>query len=170
MAHFNDGNQYAVGNNGGRPALYETTEALIERIDSYFEYIKGEKTTEVTEGGDMEAYTRNPEPATVTGLVLYLGFSSRSSMVDYEKRNNEFSHIIRKARLRVEHEYEKALHYDKPTGAIFALKNMGWADRTEIDHTTKGGPIGGDPDLSNYTDDELRTLAELQRKGRISEA
>ena len=35
-----------------------------------------------------------------------------------------------------------------------------------IDHTTKGEKIQS-IDLTNYTEDELRTIAELQRKGGI---
>jgi hypothetical protein len=45
-----------------------------------------------------------------------------------------------------------------------------FADKQHIDHTTKGDKIGDKIDLSKYTDEELRTLAELQRKGRVSEA
>jgi len=145
------GNKYAVGNNGGRPAHFSTPEDLILKIDEYF--------NELDEN----------EPVTVTGLCLHLGFSSRSSMVDYEKRGDEFSHAIKRARLRVEHEYEKGLHGERPTGAIFGLKNMGWADRSEVDHTSKGQKIG-EPDLTKYTDDELRLIADLQRKGGTSEA
>jgi hypothetical protein len=43
-------------------------------------------------------------------------------------------------------------------------------NQSYIDHTTKGDKIGDKIDLSKYTDEELRTLAELQRKGRVSEA
>ena len=67
---------------------------------------------------------------TITGLALFLGFNSRQSMLDYEKKE-EFSCTIKNARLRIEHEYEKQLHLDKCTGAIFALKNFGWKDKTE---------------------------------------
>lgn len=107
------GNKYAIGNNGGRPPHYETPEDVIAVCDEYFEYIK-----------------ESNEPATVTGLALYLGFSSKSSLFDYEKKE-EFSSIIKKARTRVEHEYEKRLHGDKNAGAIFALKNMDWDDKVK---------------------------------------
>jgi len=43
--------------------------------------------------------------------------------------------------------------------------------RESMDITTKGEKIGGAGyDLSKYSDEELRTLAELQRKGRTSQA
>jgi hypothetical protein len=40
--------------------------------------------------------------------------------------------------------------------------------RSNVDHTTKGDKIQQGINLSTYTDDELRTIAELQRKGRTS--
>lgn len=147
------GNRYAVGNNGGQPPMYENPESLIVEVNEYFEYIKGEfhmETVKTVEEDDMgierikeskiKVWDRDPEPATITGLALFLGFNSRQSMYDYKKRE-EFSYIIKNATTRVEHEYEKSLQRDKPTGAIFALKNMGWADNTRVDHTTAGDKL-----------------------------
>lgn len=58
-----------------------------------------------------------------------------------------------------------------PTAAIFWLKNRQpgkWRDKQEIDQKTtlKDERI----DTSSLTDDELRILAEIQRKSRVSEA
>jgi len=71
---------------------------------------------------------------TVTGLAMWLGFCDRQSLYDYEKREG-FSCIIKAARLAVENDYEKALRSQSCTGAIFALKNMGWRDRTEVEQS-----------------------------------
>jgi hypothetical protein len=99
---------------GGRPRHYETPEELQAAVDGYFTHIEAKK-----------------EPATVTGLALHIGFESRQSIYDYEE-DGQFSYIIKNARLRVECEYEKRLTTaQSPTGAIFALKNMGWKDKTE---------------------------------------
>lgn len=124
------GNKYAVGANGGKPPLFKSANDLIKAIDGYFQYIQGEYRT--IRG--KKQYTRDPEPATVTGLALYLGFASRQSLFDYEQKE-EYSYIIKRARTYVEHEYEKALSGDKPTGAIFALKNMNWRDKIETEHS-----------------------------------
>ena len=97
----------------GRPRIYESADELQGVIDQYF---------------------ADAEIKTVTGLALYLGFESRQSFYDYEK-NNEFSYIIKKARLEVESAYEERLSGNSPTGAIFALKNMGWKDKTETEHS-----------------------------------
>jgi len=121
---------------GGRPAHFENAEELAKKVDEYFVYLEGEYT-DVTlrddEGKPYQErkYTRKPEPPTVTGLAIYLGFESRQSVYDYEKQG-EFSYIIKRARLYVEHGYEKDLRSEKPTGAIFALKNMGWVDKQEV--------------------------------------
>jgi len=116
------GNKYALGNNGGRPALYETPDALAEAVLSYFDWCE-ESTVK----------------ATVTGLALHLGFASRSSFDQYEERNDEFMYIIKRAKLAVENSYELS----GGTFDIFALKNMGWKDKTEVDsnHTLKNFSI-----------------------------
>jgi hypothetical protein len=68
---------------------------------------------------------------TITGLCVYLGFESRQSFYAYEEKE-EYSYIIKKARLRVENYYEQCLQFGNVTGAIFPLKNMGWYDRQEL--------------------------------------
>lgn len=110
----------------GRPPLFDNLEDLETSINEYFNHKDHEWI--VTEVGSFQK-----QPITITGLALYLGFESRQSFYDYEK-HEEFSYIIKKARLRVESEYEAKLSRNNPTGSIFALKNMGWADRTEIKH------------------------------------
>ena len=177
-------NKYS--NKGGRPAKYETPEELSAEVDSYFKYCEGEfhiekKTVtskkkkvnkfgeDDTEGDhvetvDVKVWDRYPEPYTVTGLVLFLGFAHRQSLDDYEERS-QFSDIIKRARSRVEHGYELRLFHDRPVGAIFALTNMGWKNQQQVDHTSKGERLGA-TDLSKLTDEELSKLAELQLKVR----
>ena len=103
----------------GKPPKYKTTEELQSAIDAYF-----------------EACGENGEPYTVTGLALALGFSDRQSLYDQEDRGDEYSCIVKRARLRVEQGYELALFGKSYGGAIFALKNMGWKDKTEVDNKT----------------------------------
>lgn len=151
----------------GRPAIFETEKELEEKISEYFTYLAGEYKDIPKRNDDGEPYTeriwiRHPEPATITGLAIYLGFESRQSIYDYEK-NGEFSYTIKRARLNVENSYEKQLLGKASTGAIFALKNFGWTDKQEIDHTTKGQSING-KDLSKLTDEELRQMSEIEKK------
>ena len=118
------GNQYALGNNGGRPPVYETPEELAEAVEDYL---------------------ANNEVKTVTGLALALGFSSRQSLYDYGKKE-EFSYIIARAKLWIENYYElQLLTSNSATGPKFALQQMGWRDSQQIDHTSKGDKIQGSP-------------------------
>lgn len=112
------GNKYALGNEGGRPAHYESPGELHAKCIAFFEHC-----------------IVNEEKATITGLALFLGFASRSSFDDYEKRSDEFSYIIRRAKLTVENSYELS----GQTIDIFALKNMGWKDKAELDVRTPEG-------------------------------
>jgi len=134
----------------GRPLIYETYEQMQPALEAW------------------EQDIINGEKPTITGLTLALGFADKSTLYDYAKKE-QFSHPIKRAILIVENGYEKALRDNNATGSIFALKNMGWKDRQELDHTTNGKDINR-PDLSKLTEDELRTIAELQRKSGAGKA
>lgn len=83
----------------------------------------------------FEDCVQEKQKVTITGLCLHLGFSSRSSLDDYEKRSDEFSYIIKRCRLAVENSYET----NGQTIDIFALKNMGWKDKSEMGFTDNEG-------------------------------
>lgn len=121
------GNKNAIGNNGGRPALFNSSDELQSKIDEYFDGGAHKKKYSTLAGiVEIPIYT-------ICGLAYYLGFSSRSTFYEYENKI-EFSDNIKKAKLRIEMSYEETLQEKAPTGAIFALKNMGWSDKSEIDH------------------------------------
>lgn len=118
----------------GRPPLFSSAIELQEKIEEYFENQYGKVVeSDGEEGDDIKVPGYN---ITITGLAFYLGFESRQSFYDYEK-NSEFSYIIKRARLQVESAYESNLYGKNPTGSIFALKNMGWSDKQEIDQKTE---------------------------------
>ena len=95
---------------GGRPAIWTSPEVLEKLIEQYFE---------------------NQKRPTLAGLAYALDIS-RSTLYAYGEKD-KFSDIIKKARQKVEMLYEDILTYgDRPTGVIFALKNMGWKDRTDV--------------------------------------
>lgn len=128
-----------------RPMKFESKEELKEKVDLYF------KT--------------NDKP-TLSGLAVFLEVD-RQTLYNYKKKD-EFFDIIKDATAKVEAIYEeRAIYGEKPTGVIFALKNMGWSDSIRADSNIK---IDDENkiDPSKYTDDELRAIAELQRKGRTS--
>lgn len=166
------GNKYALGNNGGRPAFYNSPEELSAAVEAYFVHCEGEsvqvtKTRKSRETGEAEEYEaikwiRQPEHPTVTGLTLWLGFAHRQSLDDYEEKA-EYSDIIKRARTWVEHGYEKRLFHDRPAGAIFALTNMGWKNQAQFDHTSKGERLGT-PDVSKLSSEDLAEVARIQQK------
>jgi len=118
--------------NVGRPLLFSTPEDLQSAIDEYFTIGVKQKTVIVGKGENLKEVII-PVP-TITGLCYYLGFESRQSFYAYEQRP-EFCYTIKRARLFIEQEYEEMLAVGNTTGAIFALKNFGWTDKTEVEST-----------------------------------
>lgn len=115
---------------GGRPRKYSDVEALQIKIDAYFKFCDD-----------------NILPYTITGLAIALDLSSRKEVMDYQGRP-EFSHAIKKAKLKCEWYAEKeAMLKSNPGGPIFCLKNYGWKDTQTIDLNMKPA--------SEMTDDEL---------------
>lgn len=96
----------------GRPLKY-TVEELPAKVNEYFE---------------------TQERQTLSGLALFLGID-RQTLYNYRERD-EFFDIIKESVNRVEAKYEERLIYENaPTGVIFALKNMGWKDKSEVEQS-----------------------------------
>ena len=117
----------------GRPPIFETVEALDAAIHDYFN--NGVKKRKFVIGKAPNQQVVEIEIPTITGLCYYIGFDSRQSFYDYEEKP-DFSYTIKRARLFIEREYEEQLSIGNTVGAIFALKNMGWKDKTEVDSNT----------------------------------
>jgi hypothetical protein len=122
--------------------LFKNSSVINDRIQAYFDHIEGEyhlekkaskKTDSQPELTDQKVWDREPEPATIAGIAFFLGFNSREEFDAYES-SGKYAAAIKRARLRIETIYEKKLHQQAPTGAMFALKNMGWNEKPE---TTK---------------------------------
>jgi hypothetical protein len=104
----------------GRPPIYNSVEEIMPLLEAWAERIKSKE-----------------EVPTVTGLTLALGFADKSTLYDYAKKE-EFSHPIKRALTIVELGYETALKDSNAAGSIFALKNMGWKDKSDLNHTNNG--------------------------------
>ena len=115
---------------GGRPPKYTNPEELQKKIDEYFISGRNMKTV-IFKSKDGPVEMKVPMP-TISGLVLFCGFSDRGAFYDYESKP-EFSHTIKRARSRIAQDYEEDLKNGLGVGAIFALKNLGWQDKTEIE-------------------------------------
>ena len=130
-------NKYALGNNGGRPPVFDNPKDLEKKCIAYFKYC-----------------IEKIEKPTITGLTLYVGFCSRSSWDEYIKKD-VFSDIVKRAKLAVENSYEQ----NGNTIDIFALKNMGWTDRQEIYQTNTVDAVKEMP-----TKDRKKRIKELYKK------
>jgi hypothetical protein len=108
---------------GGRPLKFKTVKELQAKIDAYF-----------------AARTEMNLPFTITGLALALD-TTRETLLDYEGRE-QFSDTVKWAKLRCQDYAEVQLFTGKnQAGAMFSLKNFGWRDKQEVDHTTGGKPL-----------------------------
>jgi hypothetical protein len=104
----------------GRPPIYDSISGMLPKLQHWEKCVKS-----------------GEEKPTITGLCLALEFDSKDTLYAYRDKD-EFSYPIKRALLIVENGYENALRESNATGSIFALKNMGWSDKQEIDHTSKG--------------------------------
>lgn len=120
---------------GGRPLKFQSVEELEEKIQAYFDDVASKAVT-LEDGKIIQ------EPLTITGLALALD-TTRQGLINYEERD-EFYDTIKRAKTVVENFAEKKLFGNNATGAIFALKNFGWKDKTEQDITSKGESINKD--------------------------
>lgn len=133
-----------------KPNIFSCNNAAqVERlIDKYFTNIKGEyhleqkpikSSKDNAETIEHKVWDREPEPATISGLALALGFNSRQEFYNYVQQGR-FSQAVKQGVLRVEAGYEVHLHQNT-TGAMFALKNMGWNEKHE--------PLQATPETGN---------------------
>jgi len=125
----------------GRPPINEPTDeqAIQEKIDLYFEELKYI---------DADGFEQMRD-STYCGLALALGYASRQSLWENSNSGSNISLPIKKALLRIEESYERGLRNQACTGSIFALKNKGWTDKTEIEHS------GGVTVMATPTDEKL---------------
>ena len=117
--------------NGGRPPEYETPEELAKAIGEYLKYEDTKKRPDSYSGEGKGIYT-------LAGCALYLGFASRQSMYDYEKRSPLYSYVINAFRLFMIDWNEKKLYWGGTfPAANFWLKNWGgYTDEQTINQNT----------------------------------
>jgi len=124
------------------PPDFTDIDSLIALIDKYFDFIDGEyhlenkpvKATKENDSVAQKVWDRDPEPPTFAGFAFFLGFSSLEEFDEYIE-NGIFAETLKRGRLRIEASYEKKLHTQATTGTIFALKSMGWKERSENKQT-----------------------------------
>jgi hypothetical protein len=94
------------------------------------------------------------DPPTLSGLALYLGFQNIEDFEIYTVRGR-YAYYAKVARLIIISYYEKKLHGTYTSGAIYALKSIGWypekiGDKSlnQLQTTTKIEMIESGPSLA----------------------
>lgn len=105
---------------GGKPKLWEDPDELEIAVDAYFEEFNG---------SDAE---RMP---TWAGICYHLGFADKEGFQEYENYGERYSRIVKRARLRFEHDRNvRLLTQNNVAGSIFDLKNNhDWQDRQQVE-------------------------------------
>lgn len=151
----------------GRDKLFESPAVLLEACLDYFEQTS-QRVWEKTEykGADIvEVKIPTSVPFTLSGLCIFLDIDDNTW---FRYRKDEQYKDFWDVTTHV----EKIIYTQKFEGAVVGAYNaniiardLGLADKTE---TKTDVTVKDEIDYSKYSDDELRTLAELQSKGRIS--
>ena len=130
-----------VKNKVGRPLKFNNAAELDQRIKDYFDSCIKEMPVRDKEGnlvldkyGEVVLEERMIHPFTITGLCFALNCEVET-IKNYSYKD-EFSESIKHAYKLCQNFAEEQMYTAKnPAGAIFALKNYGWSDKQEIDHT-----------------------------------
>lgn len=133
----------------GRPLKFQSIEEFNSAVQKYFDSF--------SEGGVNE---RNYP--TISGLAYALDVCTQT-LINYTEKN-EFFAPIKRAKQLVEIIYEQKLHGNNSTGAIFALKNFGWKDKSEQEISGKGG---GAIQYQNVTEND-KAIIDQYIKERIN--
>lgn len=103
-----------MSNAVGRPPKFESPAEMQKAIDDYFK--------------------DEPEYPTQSGLALSIGFADRESLRQY-KAKDEFTNTVRRALARIDAIHERNLFENGCSGSIFYLKNRGWSDKQQLEHS-----------------------------------
>lgn len=121
----------------GRPPKYKTKEEIEEKIEAYFKKCEGEILKDDNGEPVLNKWGKpvviNCRPPTVTGLALALGFTTRTSLLNYQGKK-EFMDTITRAKTMIEaYTEERLFDRDGTSGAQFSLRNnfSGWNEETK---------------------------------------
>lgn len=113
----------------GRPPVFESPAEMEKKANAYFRKCKGQiqkdkKTRRPILNKWGEVVVVGQRPPTMTGLALALGFNSRTSLLNYEGKNEGFREVLQRAKAQIEQYNEERLYdRDGNRGAMFNLQN-----------------------------------------------
>lgn len=147
---------------GGRPPMFNTVDEMQILIDKYFIECKG---TPLLNKDDIPMLNKYEEPImfgssppTVTGMALYLGFTSRQALINYQNKE-EFVDSITQAKSRIEQYAETKLYSrEASNGAKFVLiNNYGWKEKSEVE-STGSLDVNNKVDLTGFSVEQLKDM------------
>lgn len=109
--------------------FYETADMMVNRINMYFDRINKGEALDITPVLKLQE-----DKPTITGLTLFLGFSSVSAFKSYATRSDEFAEAVAYGYLMIENHYEHLLQTEKLTKAgEVGLRRVGeWRDSIDL--------------------------------------
>ena len=151
------GNQYAVGNNGGRPTKYKSE--YCQEIIEYFQkepfmiVYKGEFHKDGTLKSKLPILQANEFP-TFQGFADKLGVGT-STLNDWVKEHKEFAESYARAKENQEKIWlinSMQNLYNAQFAQFFGKNCLGYKDKQEIDTNISGGieVTFANPDLDEY--------------------
>jgi hypothetical protein len=165
------GNQFwKLRSKHGRDALFASPELLWEAACEYFEWCdehpwNSTKTTS-SDKGEFSEVKPTQRPYSRSGFFLYVGCSDNWLQEFKKNCSIDFLGVIS--------QIENCIDTQQWEGATVGAFNANIIARTlglkeRVDNTTNDESLNK-PNLSNLSDDELRNLAELQRKSGVGKA
>lgn len=128
-----------------RPRRWTKVSEMQKAIDEYLESCKIEylrdENGEIVQNCKGEPVILSNKRATVAGLALALGFTTRKSLIDYTMRTDDddkpFVNAITRAKLTIEDATaQAAFERDSARGACFLLQNgFGYREEKGVDVT-----------------------------------
>jgi DNA-packaging protein gp3 len=154
----------------GRDAIFTLPEVLWDTACSYFKWADENPwyRYDVVKSGDRVGEvlsTPTQRPYSIAGFCVFLGVGTTWFSVFRLNCSEDFSTVI--------NEIETVIRTQQWEGATVGTfreniisRTLGLVDRTDM--TTQGQAINTqNAELANLTEDELRSLSELQRKSRV---
>lgn len=119
----------------GRHPKYKTPEEMETKIDAYFDTCdEGEDVEIVTKKGQVVTINQQI-PYTMEGLVLALGFTSRTTLGRYAAKHEDYGDVITRARTRIaEHRLRECLlgNQDAKIGQLDLATHHGYQPKLEL--------------------------------------
>jgi len=164
------GNQYALGVSG-KPKRFKTPDELLDAFTAYKAEVNNNPWLkhEAIKSGEFSGQLISiplQRPYTLKGFSVFCGLSFQG-LLNYGNSEGyeDFFDIYKKIEIECEVQKFEGATVGAFNASIIA-RDLGLTDKQDI--TTQGEKITPKIDLTKFTDDELRLIAELQRKSGVS--